>query len=282
MHYDKENTLIVVISIIEMAELPYLKRCCSANTCNDTKEPVECLKWTFAYSNGDVWKCKNGDEGIDNGDDFSFLLINQCKSNDNAFCNKVKQIINGNTRQHIIVWTHRGTRSGSLPILEKNEMIVDLSKKSLLCFKPFSHGGGSPFEEALKKLPTDFSLAFDEIISLSLQRKSHLIALSILCQGYLTMQEGIELRRLSDDVINMVKNNWSKAKNDWWVPAFGAETAFENTGVYAELKDMNKEGSAGAIKDLFVVVQGLKGKDFPDTGKVTAANKYIKGILKGK
>ena len=177
------------------------------------------------------------------------------------------------------------TKDSLFKVMNANsDIIEDAVEYSLGCQNPneinhpvakFAH---SPCIETFEKLRQ---------FILNKKLKPHLIALSILCQGYLAAHGGNGLKGwdgLLDDLKRAAKSNWPKVKKDWWIPAFGTETDFKNTGVGKDLMAMGKdcEKDKGAIKALFNAIQESNGKDFADTYKVTKAYGCIKEILKGK
>jgi len=136
--------------------------------------------------------------------------------------------------------------------------------------------------------------------------KSYLIALSILCQGYLTAhwedigndnKDNLSGLRtwdtLDDNIKNTVKSNKRKTEGqDWWKPAFedvfeksGDKNAmkqnaeFERTSICNELKSIGKEcKEIGAIEALFNVIKEVNGQKL-DTEAVIAAYSCIKELL---
>lgn len=295
MTYNKENTLIIVISIATPSEKKVLEKCGRID-CNDNN-------WSFAYTDGTIWKCKRNKESIDNGDYFSFLLINQCKCNETDFCDRIKYIIKNNDRTNIVVWSHQTDRSGnnSCPPMSENDKskILNLSEKSLLLFYPFSHSpsGDSLFEKALRDIPEKYVSVFNCIIQESLKKKAnpHLIALSILCQGYLAAhgdddsikELSEELKKEVQDLIKLKNKVQSKAGNTekkiWWTGVFGDDDKKGAEGkILNELKTISTDNDKekGKIESLIKKIY-KNGNTLPNGTLVANAYSALKSILKG-
>lgn len=109
--------------------------------------------------------------------------------------------------------------------------------------------------------------AFDYLVR---KPKSHLIALSILCQGYLAVKDPDKIKftnkiDLTNKDINIPVN--------WWEPAFSPGDVFENTDVSKEIKALGEDAPAG-ITNLFI-----KKKE-PTADLVFEAYKSLSEILK--
>lgn len=283
MANEKEKTLILVISPAHKAwgESVLLHYCIKKNSFEDIA--------LSDYKN--YWNKFNKKK-------FYFALVEQSKWY--HYKNKIEEV----TPQYnkVIVWSHE-TNGVSCEIIKKS-----LNTNKIECF-PFTHEGADreprrslkELMMAIGKLSRCSNMKSNknlkmhinkncENIAENLIRESlkqsipYLIALSILCQGYLAAHGGNGLKGwdgLSFDLKEAAKLNWPNVKNDWWEPVFGTETSFEKTGVYNELQAMGKEcKDADAIKNLFKAIRKSNGNDF--TGTVVTANACIKEILKGK
>lgn len=125
--------------------------------------------------------------------------------------------------------------------------------------------------------------------------KTHLIALSILCQGYLAAhwdeidnekKESLyELKSLPDEMKKNAQSNKNKTKgHGWWHPAFNNDDLekkdLKDTRLGMELILLGKAcKDSTAIKNLFDVIKLLNGQSFCDTDKVRTAYNCIKKLL---
>lgn len=104
--------------------------------------------------------------------------------------------------------------------------------------------------------PTDDNLEKLRQFILSKIQKPHLIALSILCQGYLAAH-GEERFKISDDKLQeKAENNKDTTElQNWWKPALGKNT--EGKELYSELEtvDENKK------KDIKCLIKKIKVND---------------------
>lgn len=95
---------------------------------------------------------------------------------------------------------------------------------------------------------------FKKLIEDSLKKNNnpHLIALFILCQGYLAVHDKEFRDKLKKEAKDITIKDKSEFPDDWWAPAFGDEKNvinFDNTDVYKELSAIGKDVTA--IQNLF-------------------------------
>lgn len=119
----------------------------------------------------------------------------------------------------------------------------------------------NPFDKLVNKIP------------------SYLIALSILCQGYLVAHEKIDL---PDNLGKLKETIKSKAGitedvNDWWLPVIGGNTK-------SARDELSNRNGKKVVKDLLDAIDEKNGKNL--TGEdgiqiVMDANKALPKILKG-
>lgn len=230
MKIDTNNYVVLIISSPHAAEKYFIKTiktitdngdqdfCYAAigPKCEDkiiSMPSDETININAQYSlyliNAKCWKCSNGH------------LNCECMQNDEA-SNKIKSLIDSikSNNKNIIVWTHTGDTIASEKI---KELFGDKCD-----FFAFSHTEPNHEVEVLMEnicTDNDFENRFSGFIEYSLLKKAkpHLIALYILCEGYLAAHdEG--LSGWNDNLKNLLKIEGAKdktEKKDWWKPALG-------------------------------------------------------------
>lgn len=89
-------------------------------------------------------------------------------------------------------------------------------------------------------------MSLNEIIkALTSPKNTHIIALSILCQGYLSAHGKIE--GLPDSLKKIAQENQSQVNQAWWMPALGEELKGEE--LIKELEALNKITIFGKLKE---------------------------------
>lgn len=184
--------------------------------------------WNYIVTNGRDYK---KDELLDS---FNFVLINQCKWGDSDVSKLISKIQRKNKKN--IIWSHRGIGNDCKPILKDN--IINML--NLHIFADFSHGENSAAEsflEALKNNSATYKQKFDFLISESI-KKNHLIAISILCQGYLAAHgvDGFKVEGFQEIV---KKNKGMTETTGWWKPAL--EENLNGEKLIEELKAIDKD-----------------------------------------
>ncbi len=303
MNYNTENTIVVVISTNTLGGRVYeveqnvLNQYLSSHENNVTQTN----DWIYISTGGNSLVLNELNATS------SFILYNQVKGGDNfdEFISKIND-----TKKHVLIYWHETDNHTLRPD------VLRMKFNNLIECIPFSHGENEAlyFMNCIGNNNTNYTEKFGKLIQEYLKKKAkpHLIALSILCQGYLAAHweeiynskkeclSGLKtwdslLRELRDKV---KANKDMTAGQGWWKPAFAdvfeevekdgnkikrikVGITFEKTSLYNELDSLGKEcKDADAIKNLFKAIRKSNGNDF--TGTVVTANACIKEILKGK
>lgn len=278
--FNKNNIIVVVVSIAKSPEKKFLLKCLRNKDAD----------WTYAVTDGNNFYF----DKMNNNIAPSFILVNQSKWDNNNLLSDIIKAINA-AKKSIIVWTHETNGKSCKQIKEK------IKNNIIFCDK-FNHSfiTCSFMENISNDNEDNYEEEFSNLISETLKKKPkpHLIALSILCQGYLAAHwkeiDNGKKKTLSglktwDSLLPEMKEkaqgNQDKTKGQgWWEPVFNNEDLgkgnLKDTRLGTELTSLGKEcENSSAIKDLFEAIESLNGKSFCDTNTVIATYNCIKELL---
>ncbi len=238
------------------------------------------------------WKSDNGSKS--NCFVFAFIVV---KNNDQKNEQATNAISNMEIKDKtIIVYAHS---TDSLVEKEIRKVITN-GKGKVIEYKPFSHQPNdleydplANFTGCVGDKKEGFGECLKELIEESLKKKNrpHIIALSILCQGYLAAHEGKDLNGWNDSMIGLLVSDAETKTEDksWWQPAFEKKDNekeikqsddFSQTIISDEISSIGKAcKDSSAIKNLFDKIKGLNVQSFCDTDKVIATYNCIKELL---
>ncbi|MFQ5686052.1 MAG: hypothetical protein ACE5GV_05270 [Candidatus Scalindua sp.] len=209
------------------------------------------------------------DTTTENPDSLSFLLINQNKWKNNLINNdEYKNNLNSLSNKKKIIYTH--IRNG----IQCSDINIQNTVKCI----PFHHWTppGKPLKEFLEAITVNnnsdktteiteavYCEAIKKLIEESLKetQKSHLIALSILCQGYLAaneehLKEEKKIIKLPEGISISKDKKGNTIKRDWWKPALGED--YKGDELKNELKTEDKLNDA--IECLIEIIRDKKVK----------------------
>lgn len=225
-----------------------------------------------------------------NSDSYNFCFIDQ---DINGLGDAINNILNNTSNTNVCIAVHYTDR----PINAINQDINISKKKSkVVKVREFSHERTDDiWEQGLKPFIVQsivenfqhYGEKFDILWKLlAVSHKSHVIALSILCQGYLAAHGGEGLgeewkkvwEKLPDNLkdnknpyqLIEEKRNTTKDKNIFWKKVIGDKKNVED-----ELKGLDKKDELNSL------LNAIYGADELSVGTVTEAYIALKSILKG-
>lgn len=248
MTYNTNNTIVIAISNTGYtAELAFLPKC------HFNLEDVD-LDWIYASTNGTDYKHGDLADLKSSEISFSFVLYNQNKTD--CFKNFIEHI--NTLKKYVLIWRHQSeNQCPDCASLQNKNMI-----ENLIDCKPFNHDGTKPIEKFMKNISlneTDYSIEFAKLIEESLKKDTpHLIALSIICQGYLAAHGRKDILSGWDDVWKKLPNDLkdvgfqlkTKSKTEekgWWKPALG--TNLDGKSLIEELEALDKAAEFKTLKE---------------------------------
>lgn len=225
-----------------------LIKCPNGNTSNQGDS------YSFYLINAKYWKCN------DNKHDHKYNCNCKSKTPNEEICSLLKAIDSNN--KNIIVWTHNTDNIAC-------DTINKLFKNSTPHCNSFSHQ--SPYHavetfmfDVCKNNENNFESEFKKLIEYSLKKNSkpHLIALSILCQGYLAAHGGNGLdgwKNLPENLRKIVQSKGNKKKTEersWWKSALGDN--YNAKDLNKELETVDKEKNQESIKSINCLIDIIK------------------------
>jgi len=206
----------------------------SKPTYNDTSNEQKC--YSFYLINAEYWKCENNDHR------YNCNCTNKKPSNEiNSLLERIK-----NCKRKIIIWTHKSDnifRDAIESSLEKQSNIYD----------SFSHSHENSIVEQFmfkvcKTSQDNFEQEFKKLIESSLKNllTPHLIALSILCQGYLAankeyLNDEERIIKLPEGISIPKGKKENTRRREWWEPALGKECKGNELNKELETVDADKD-----------------------------------------
>lgn len=277
MNYNKENTLVIAIT-----KGGYKAEDCFLGWLIKSKKmKIEDNYISISTKDGNEFHIHINDTKYLSSN--SFVFYNQNKNEEfNDFLPTIKDI-----SKNLIIWRHETDNSTpSCDVLKTN-----LRDKLIFC-EGFNHDGKTAIEKFIRCIAgntNNYEAYFNELITESLKKKAnpHLIALSILCQGYLASHGGAGLDgwdKVPDELKNKVQTEDNKNKTkgkSWWTSALGNDESKIQNELNAVPDDpkINKHDIIKLITAIYTNGDTLpNGKDGNLVAKAYSA---LKSILKG-
>jgi len=213
--------VIEVSSPKENYETPLLKRC-----------KITGQEWLFCATDGKSFY--NNMQDLQQK--FSFLLLNASRFKLNESMTKVEKLyeVVKQSEKSVIIWAHTGDEGSDTEENRFGEDDFDDISKRIIRYESFSHVETRPIVSFLKVIGKEgcsedtYKAAFESLVKASLKKKgeSHLLALEILCLGYIAAHDLEKLSMINEDWRKLVLHkNFRKRLNDnkyvtndpaWW------------------------------------------------------------------
>lgn len=232
------------------------------------------------------WRSTNVKDS--NGFIFALIVLNDDNGDKTSQANEVipKMILKG---KKIIIYTHLGDYLNRADI----EKTISSMEGTIEEYKEFSHEPNNSNFQSLNTFynclnQPSFETCLKKLIEESLKKKNtpHLIALSILCQGYLAAHGGAGLDgwdRVTQDIkskavekLKISDDKKNPTKKEWWKSALGKD---DQSKTEEELKGiLEKDDEKGNLRKLTTAIY-TNGVSLPNGTLVADAYEALKGIL---